>query len=447
MTELALLLHTLLFVGVVFMLARRGYMNIYSGLFIYCGFHFMAFVQRPIVVHLFDIRSEFIFMSFWPTQDEVLQTLLASDIGLLAFCWAYAAALRFAPPRPSFLPPTMGPTERRAAGLAALILSPLIGYSFFLAFTVRQQYGTEVLQELGRLNMTIDPLTGAALFADTTAYVVFARNMALPLCTVLIVATRGAAWSYLPLALCALVPLQLGERWPFVIAVLATVLLALYLRRRRTFRAGDYALMAGILAVFMQLGQNRSALIRFILTGEVDLEFDLRKTSFGEHPDFANFEFLSYVIAKVPAVSRTYTYFTQYLGLFTQPIPRVIWPDKPVGPPLMLVNLQAYGRFASRTPSAVGDGWMSLGHLGVAVTLAAGGYAYGRLFRAFCAPGARSAFFFCAYFWILALLLQWARDGGYKIFDFVFFCVGPLLFAALLAVLLQPGTAPQARAR
>jgi hypothetical protein len=148
------------------------------------------------------------------------------------------------------------------------------------------------------------------------------------------------------------------------------------------------------------------------------------------------FDCLSYILAKVPAISHTYSYFTQYLGLFTQPIPRALWPDKPIDSPIVLVNLDSYGNFSPYVPTLVGDGWISLGYAGVVMTTGLVGAFYGWLYKRFC-RATSSIYFFCAYFWILVLLVQWARDGGYQIFTgFFFFCLTPLLLAYLLGRLL-----------
>jgi oligosaccharide repeat unit polymerase len=435
MIAIALALNVIVFVAVVFFLYGRGYLSIYSGLFLYVAFHFVAFVQRPLVVYLFDLRSEFEFMMYMPTEAVFLQTILVANLGFLSFVFCYLAALRFQPIAPQFTYVGMSQAEVRSFQLSFLILSPLILYSFFLALTMRQAYGIEVFEELGKVNMTVDPTTGHHLFNDTTAYVVNARSFAFAFSALLIQITRGRWWSYLAILFCAFVALQLGERWALVIAGLVASMMTLYLNKRRNFTLLDYLGMAVVLGLFVLIGQNRDTVVRFLLTGELDIKFDLATSSFGAHPDFANFDFLTYVIAKVPDVSGTYSYFTQYLGIFTQPIPRVFWPDKPVGSPIQWVNLESYGRFASRTPSLVGDGWMSMGYPGVVITMGAVGAFFAYLFRRFCQPSV-SIYFYCAYFWIVALLLQWARDGGYKILDFTLFSIGPLFLAYSIKLLL-----------
>lgn len=431
MVDFALLLNTGVFVAIVLTLARLRFLSIYSGLFIYTAFHFVAFVQRPLAVHYFDLRSEFFFMNYMPTDDVFVQTLLVANLGYLAFTLAYLSMLRFKPVEPTFEIPPFTHTDRKAFGLSFLLLSPLIVYSFILALTVRQVYNTSVLEELGQINMTIDPATGQLLFADTTGYVVFARNMALPFSVFLALVYRGRWWSYFPLIVCMLVSVELGERWGVVVSILTVIIMNMYLRRRPTFTLPHYFIMAVVLVLFVVLGHNRDVLVKFITTGAFNFEFNLLNSSFGEHPDFANFEFLTYVLGKVPDVSGTYSFFTQYLGVLTQPIPRIFWPEKPVGSPIMLVNLQAYGRFASRTTSLVGDGWISLGYAGVVITVGLVGAFYGWLFKRFC-QGSVSIYFFCAYFWMNALLLQWSRDGGYSILNFWFFCLTPIILAYVL---------------
>lgn len=443
MIEVALAANTIFFIVVFVLLAQRGYINLYSGLFIYSAFHFVAFVQRPVLVYLFDLRSEFEFMKYMPSETVWLNTMFVANLGYLSFIAGYLAVLRFSPRHPTFEMPAIGRIERNSFYAAFILLSPLIIYSFFLAFTMRQQYGATVLDELGQINMTVDLGTGHHLFSDTTAYVVMARHMALPFATVAIFVSGGRWWSYFLILLCAFISLQIGERWPLVISVLVVIISTLYLHKQRALGLKHYVIGGIVLFLFVALGQNRNLLVRFLLTGEFDLKFDFTNSSFGNHPDFANFEFLTFVIGKVPDVSKTYSYFTQYLGLFTQPIPRVLWPEKPVGSPIVLVNLQDYGRWASRTASLVGDGWISLGYIGVAITLSGAGAIYGALYKKLCSTPL-SVYYCCAYFWIYALLLQWARDGGYRIADFLFFCVSPILLAYGLRFLFLP---PKARSR
>jgi hypothetical protein len=447
MIDAAIIINIVVFALIFVFLLHRGYISVYSGLFVYLIFHFMVFVQRPLIVHYFDLKGAYYYMGYMPTDDVFLKTILVSNLGLLSFIFGYLWAVRFQPLKPNFAIPAISPIQRRAFVYSFLLLSPLILYSFFLAYTLRQAYGTEVFfSGLGQLQLRVDPATGSNLFVDTSAYIIGARHMILPFAALLVVLKRGKLWSYLPLICCIFVSLQLGERWLLVVGGLVICLLALYFRKRQQFTISQYFLMAIALGIFVILGQNRDAIMNFLLTGNFDLNFDLEQSSLGDHLDFANFEFLNYVLGKVPDISGTYSYFTQYLGLFTGPIPRVLWPSKPIGSPIVLVNLDEYGRFIGLSTSLVGDGWISLGYIGVTITMGTIGAIYGWLFRRFCRPSI-SIYYFCAYFWVLALLLQWARDGGYRTSDFYFFCTVGIVIANVLERTVLRSGRPKVRAQ
>jgi hypothetical protein len=226
----------------------------------------------------------------------------------------------------------------------------------------------------------------------------------------------------------ALITFETGSRWPIVVTGIVAIITSLYVRRRSMLTFGSFIWLSAILVAFVIIGQNRGVMLTYLRTGELGFDFDLATSSFGAHMDFANFEFLTYIVGKVPDVSKTYSYFTQYLGLLTQPIPRMLWPDKPSLSPVMLVNLQAYGPFKPRTPSLVGDGWISLGYSGVVMTLGLVGAIYGKLYKWLC-TSASSSFALCGGFWVTALLVQWARDGETSIFQFCFFCIAPIFLA------------------
>ena len=380
-------------------------------------------------------------MDFLPTEDMMTKSILISNVGLISFTFGYLCILRFNSLRPNFNLCDATLVEGKAYLIAFFILCPLILYSLYLMLTMRQEYGVEVLNELGSVDMTFDPDTGARLFVDTTGYVVLARNMVLPFVTFLILHFRGRWWSYVPLMAVAFMAAETGGRWPLVMSGLVAIMSGLYLQRRSVLRLRSYVAIVIGLGAFLVLGESRDAFMKFLATGSFDFQFDFVNSSFGAHPDFANFEFLTYVIAKVPDFSNTYSYFTQYLGVFTWPIPRILWPGKPAGSPITLVNLTEYGHFTSGSVTLVGDGWISLGYPGVIITLMVAGALYGYLYKRFCSRSA-SRYYVCAYIWLVALLAQWARDGGYRILEFVFFCLAPVGLAYCVSRLLSKPAGP-----
>jgi hypothetical protein len=104
--------------------------------------------------------------------------------------------------------------------------------------------------------------------------------------------------------------------------------------------------------------------------------------------------------------------------VLVRPIPRAIWKDKPERDLIPMVNLNSFGRFDVLTPSIVGDGWVSLGYIGVIVTLATVAWMLGSAYNRF-ALGEPSAIYTVVYCVILAFSLQWFRDGGTSIAVFL----------------------------
>jgi hypothetical protein len=154
-------------------------------------------------------------------------------------------------------------------------------------------------------------------------------------------------------------------------------------------------------------------------------------------PDFANFDFLTYVVSVVPSRTETYTYGGQYLQIFTEPVPRKLWPGKPVGTPIRLFNLNNYGNFLGMTPSLVGDAWMSGGWIGIVVTMTIVGGLLGGAHRWFWRhsdSAVESLFYLVG----LALVPQWFRDGGISIAKFLFWNMSPLFFWVGLSWLMSP---------
>jgi oligosaccharide repeat unit polymerase len=142
--------------------------------------------------------------------------------------------------------------------------------------------------------------------------------------------------------------------------------------------------------------------------------------------EFANFDYLCHVVSCVPDRSGTYTYGSQYLQLFTEPIPRKFWPGKPIGAPIGLVNLNQYGNFNGLTVSLPGDGWMSGGWVGLIITMGLVGALLGRAHRWFWQHSNNNL---VALFYLvsLAMLPQWFRDGGISIAKFLLWSWLPLL--------------------
>ncbi len=421
----------------LFMRSRGG--SIFHPFTYYLVFHGIVFVVIPALGYIFNFQVAYYYMWFYPTEGQIIFTLWLTMVALLAFAlfgWILD------PTVPNLDRPTpdgFNAEEWRAYVVLAVALSPLILYSMYKAFG--SGLGGEALIQMDR-----DPLTGIAVNTNTSGYVTDAQNALIPLCLMLIWGTRFRRWSFVPLVAYLALKLYVGwGRWTIILTVAMLGLLVLTHMKKRWVPLYFFVIGLPLFIAFQQLGANRD-FFKEVLTGEstaATTTYDRWVDRF-DGLDFANFDYLTYVVDIVPAQSGTYSYFTQYLQIFTEPIPRILWPGKPFGPPIDLVNLNAYGNFLGLTVSIVGDGWISGGWLGVVITLALVGFITTRVHRWFW-RGEATNFKVLVYCIFLPLTIQWFRDGGISISKFVFETVGIVFMWRALIWAIQAASGKQHR--
>jgi hypothetical protein len=184
---------------------------------------------------------------------------------------------------------------------------------------------------------------------------------------------------------------------------------------------------------FNILGHNR-AYLQSMLKGESTAVMDLDAGVSGfekfraraDSQDFANFDYLTFLAAVVPERTQTYTYGAQYLQLFTEPVPRILWRGKPAGAPVRTFDIGQYGNFVGLTFSLPGDGWCSGGWTGLVITMGIVAGVLGLLHRWFW-RNVNNPMVAIFYTTALAMLIQWYRDGGISIAKFMLWVWLPLL--------------------
>jgi hypothetical protein len=436
MTAVLLGFQTAIWLALTYAFLRSRSASVFHPFAFYLAFHGMVFVIRPIMEHVFHFEQVFYSMEFYPTEDVIQFTLVLTSFALIVFA---GASWLLDSGRPRFdreLPSGFGRAEWQAYAFLVLLIGPIALYSAYAAIATTAS-GDPLIQ------MDRDPMTGVAVFTNTTGYFAVAQEALGTLCLMLIWGNRFRPWSFVPFLLYLTNRVYLGwGRWTIILTLMMLGLLYLLRRQRRWIPVRFVIIAIPVFIVFQQLGENRETFQNWV-TGEPSQEdVLLRNRSWIERqdsPDFANFDFLTYVVDAVPAKSGTYTYFTDFLQIFTEPIPRMLWPDKPFGPPIQLVDLNAYGNFVGWTLSVVGMGWMSAGWVGVIVMMAAVGLITARLHRWFWS-GEASNFKILAYCIFAPLTLQWYRDGDISITKFVFVMIGPLaLWMAILKLLPSAG--------
>jgi len=438
MIPVALILQTAIWLWLfaAFMQSRTG--SAYHPFFYYLIFHGLVFVIRPILVYTFSFDSMFYLMRFYPSEDEFVFVLILTTVGLLIYA---AASWQFDNTAPRLDRPHsagFSANEWYAFWVVVMLLGPLALYSIYVNFGSIQN-----IENTGAASiiMNRELTTGVQGFTNTTGYIVDADSFLGTITLMYLWGMRFRLWSFLPLLMYLSERSYLGTgRWTIILTAAAGILLYALNRNYRWLPWRVIFIAIPLMLVFQQLGENREY-VQDMFTGQQPPDPDpiLQGKSWIERqdgPDFANFDFLAYIIDAVPDKSDTYSYFTQYLQLFTEPIPRILWPGKPYGAPIVLVNLNDYGSFTGWTESLIGDGWVSFGWLGVFITMSFVGYVTARIHRWFW-RGAATNFKVLTYCVFVPLTMQWYRDGGISIAKFVFSTIVPILLWKLVLSMLQ----------
>lgn len=418
--ELALGFQILIWLGVVLCFWFSGQASIFHPLTMYLGFHALVFIIRPLLIYFYNFDHEFIYMGIQPNEPLLARVLMITSVGLVVFAVACLGSGWCQPQFRSASPDPFTPEQRRGLIWLTIILLPVIAYS------IRES----------RTDFQMENRGGTYISVGASGYSIEAQLMAGPLLCAWLAATRFR-WNVLLL----LIP-YIGyrafagmSRWSFVLLAVALGLMYAWQIRKKWLPWWLLICMLPVFPLFKVIGEDR-VLVQELMAGKYNRKA-LDKTQPGmtpeerfrakyDGPDFANYDFLTYVVEMVPDRTGTYTYGTQYLQLFTEPIPRKLWPGKPAGAPVAFFNLNNYGDFLGRTVSLVGDGWMSGGWIGVVVTLALVGAILGRAHHWFWKHSQDNM---VALFYLvgLAMLPQWFRDGGISISKFLFWNLTPLL--------------------
>lgn len=395
----------MIFCGVTAVYLRSGYFSLFHPFTIYNLFHGLVFVIRPFFSYWLEYEALYRAYQFTPSLSDKITVIAAANVGFLSFaffCFRHGAvAMQFRKD------PMLIQERNRLARLfpwVLVICGPLAVWSLYSLYLAASDFN--VLGDMGR-----DAATGVIYNTRGTGYFAEAQMMLVPLTALCAWLFRFRLVALLPLATFVVFRAATGGRGPFVAALFATGLLFLYEQRRRfpTPRVA-MALVAG-LALFATIGADRGQTVRALLGEQTDIRQQSRSDlRFMEGMDFANLEFFEYIVYVVPQRSQTYGYFNDVLQVFTEPVPRVLWKDKPFGAPFERFSMFDYGFPVGYTRSLPGNGWYAMGWLGVIITCGVWGYVLGLIYRRFV-EGPQSTYHVAAYMVFLPILIVAYRDG------------------------------------
>ena len=430
MIEIALIFQMVLWMFLCKRFLRSKEASLFHPLAWYLIVHGIVFVARPLMVYFLHFNQMWQYMRFIPTEKEFIQTLSVSSFALIIFFFVVLYTGRCKPKFQNNKKINNLSRQRLAFWITLVILGPIALYSAVISIA-----GPDFLG-MGSVQMAI--VDAIAIYQNTTGYIVHAKDMFGTLIVLLIVLYRYRWWTFTMLLAYVCYRSFLGwDRWTIVFAII-TILLVWLWEKKRKFPSLKILIMIPILLLlFVTLGDNRY-ILRNYLAGKNIKQSIIDNRSWEEKldtADFANFDYLAYVVSTVPGLTKTYSYGVQYLQLFTEPIPRILWKNKPVGPPIQYFNLNDYGNFANRTVSLPGDGWMSGGWIGVFLTMAIVGIILGRFHRWFW-KGQSDIYRVLFYVVALPAVILHYRDGGIYIFKFLLFTTFPLfVWLAVIKIL------------
>jgi oligosaccharide repeat unit polymerase len=287
---------------------------------------------------------------------------------------------------------------------AMVICAPLALYSLANNFSASGNYD----------GMVMDRATGVAINTKGNGYVTDGQLMLAPMCAIFAWLGRFRLVSLIPLAMFVVVRGSTGGRGPLISALVMTLLLYLYERRLKLPALRLALAGAAVVALFSFIGEDRGHTLRVAMGIDMAEEVfsdRVNDEKFMESMDIANMEFFEYIVWVVPQRSGTYDYFLNNLQVLTEPIPRVLWPGKPIGSPIPTVRLWDYGSPIGMTSSLPGMGWYSLGWIGVIIWCGLWGYILGAVYRRYW-NGDQSTIKTAAYMVLIASLIVSVRDGG-----------------------------------
>jgi hypothetical protein len=343
-------------------------------------FHGLVFVVRPLFAYFYDFQVMYDAIGFQPTEWQKTTVLICTNLTLIVFT---VVCMRLANDPLTF---QQSSTERanRAVLLRSFWPWAIVIASLGLWAVVwgLQFLSTGSIDQIRQL----DSRTGAGHLVGVNGYFISLPLMLASLGAIIVYLGRYRTWTWVLFGLYALLKLGTGGRNQVVTGLVMIALFYLFDHRRKWPGWAIVVVVAFGWMVFDQIGTDRGAGIRNALGMEAAEHMVIRDRS-PEKPletmDLANMEFFEYYVWAIPEKTGSYNYFVHNLQILTEPIPRALWPGKPIGPPISMYQLYRYAAPLGITVSVPGTGWAAMGFVGVVIWSALFALLYGGAYRLF----------------------------------------------------------------
>ena len=393
---------------------------------LYLAFHGFVFVLRPLAAYFYEFDFVYRLYEFYPSQSDKITVILGANLAMLVF--VLTAVKLCGEPLEKLEDDRFGEARRLLAKpilITAGIVGPLAVWSQVNVWGSRAREFETMIR---------DAATGINVNTTNIGWLTDTSMMLAPLAVLLVWLARYRWYSWPLFAGFAVLQAGTGFRAPLVFAVLAICLSYLLEKGSKWPAWRGFALMLAVATAFNLIVLDRGSSVRQVFVGERSARVvDMDRLKPLEHMDFANLEYFEYVVYAVPQRSGSYDYFANNLQIFTEPVPRALWPDKPVGSPVQFFSLQDYGHPTGLTVSLPGMGWMSLGYVGIVIQALVIAMLYSLVYR-WLARQRGSAVTYLAYALIAASSIIVFRDGTLLSFVRVLpFYLGPLVLTLAIA--------------
>ena len=407
MYEFMLVLSVVIYAAVAIIYFRDPSASFFHPITFYLLFHGLVFVARPISAWHYGFDQTYNAMKFTPTMSDKIEALICTNIALVVFVTVCLLLIR----EPlHFKQDAHDLAQRRMLTErflpVAIVLGGIAAYSIYWTLDYMQS---------GRDFTELDLRTGARVMTATNGYFYSAGWMLATIVAVIAFLGRFRLWSFAPFVAFALFRFAAGQRGAVIAAVVMMALLYMYDKRRKWPTIAVVAAAIPTVLAFNAIQADRGIALREAFGFEIS-EVDRRRYSvvreqrFLESIDIGMLEMVEFLTWSIPERSKSYDYFLGNLQILTEPIPRVLWPDKPEGAPIKMFNLYSHAVTINAVMSVPGVGWMYWGYPGVAIWAAVFALIYGSAYKAF-ALSQQSNLAVLAYMIFLATAVVAFRDG------------------------------------
>ena len=409
MYETVLILSVVIFAVTTALFLRQPSASMLHPTTFYLMFHGIVFVVRPVFAWYYGYGGlMYRAMHFTPTLQDKVEALICANLALVAFV---AVSLLLIREPLVFMQNSFDINQRSQLMKRFLVVALLFG-----AIAAYSTYWVLDYSQSGEAFSDIDYRTGARAMRATNGYFFAAGLMLASIVAIIAFLGRFTLWSMAPFVVFALYRFATGQRGAVVTAAVMMALLYMYDRRKKWPTLAVVLAALVIAPVFNSIRSDRGAGLRESIGYEL-AEGDVRQTTPQEEEeapletmDLGMMEMVEFVTWSIPEKSGSYDYFLGNLQIFTEPIPRALWPEKPIGQPIKLFDMYSHAVTINGVMSVPGMGWVYWGYPGVVIWAAVFALIYGSGYKAF-ARGSQSNLAVIGYVIFLSTAVISYRDG------------------------------------